>query len=217
MTMYECEVGGPDPAAGDNWQAYTTCEEADCAPTCEPAGFFDNVAYPLTISCQDGPTMWPQASNDGGGPPFTTEYIKIDLNNDGVPETVMRKPKYDEMQSSETSNGRVLIGGDKIGTVDMLDIINLNPDVLTYTDYQPNPAVHDTFNLIDFLDVTGDGLVDAIISSGPCDGGMPGAECSIYYVTNISTPQGIACVTDLNNDDVTDTSDLIAGWGPCTQ
>ena len=61
MTMYQCEEAHDWPAGGvwKHWQPYTTCEEADCAPTCDPAGFFDNVAYPLTISCQDGPTAWP--------------------------------------------------------------------------------------------------------------------------------------------------------------
>jgi hypothetical protein len=45
-------------------------------------------------------------------------------------------------------------------------------------------------------------------------------ECDIFYVPNISTPPGVACATDVNNDGNTDTSDilaLLAGWGPCVQ
>jgi len=214
MTMMECDQEYMDDGgiAGDNWQAYTTCEEADCAPTCDPTGFFDNVAYPLTISCQDGPTAWPSQSGPGGCDiNMFGDYIKIDLNGDNAPETIMSKSCANEMQSNK---GRVMVGGESTGTVQMLDLLDIHPDAMTYTDYTWDGMM--PFYIIDFLDVTGDGLPDAIIQLGKwCDAPQT---CDFFYVTNISTPPGVACATDVNSDGTTDVSDmlaLIAGWGPC--
>jgi len=141
------------------------------------------------------------------------EYIKIDLNGDNAPETIMRKSCANEM---EFNNGRVLVGGESTGTVQMLDLLDIHPDAMTYTDYTWDGTSH--IYLIDFLDVTGDALPDAIISISQCYQDPP-SPCDVFYVTNISTPAGIACATDVNNDGSTDTTDmlaLIAAWGPCT-
>jgi hypothetical protein len=222
MTMMECdqEYMADGGMAGDNWQAYTTCEEADCAPTCDPTGFFDNVAYPLTISCQDGPTDWPNVDSmitcSGYG-----VSIKVDLNGDNAPETIVQRSCWTD--SSTDNKGRVIVAGESTGTVEMLNLLDLDPTTLTYTDHFPNPGPI-TYMIIDFLDVTGDGLPDAIIGIGCYQGaggdGNGGMCESVYYVTNISTPPGVACATDVNNDDVTDTADILAilaGWGPCVQ
>ena len=218
MTMMECdyEYMNDGGMAGDNWQAYTTCEEAACAPTCNPTGFFDNVAYPLTIACQDGPTAWPGNGPAGGGCydwGGYYEYIKIDLNGDNAPETIMRKSCAGEM---EFNNGRVLVGGESTGTVQMLDLLNIHPNAMTYTDYTWDEL--STIRLGGFFDVTGDGLLDAIIFIGGCDPAAPCDPLGVFYVPNISTPPGVACATDVNDDGTTDTSDIlaiIAGWGPC--
>ncbi|MDP6379303.1 MAG: hypothetical protein QF885_06620, partial [Candidatus Thalassarchaeaceae archaeon] len=221
MTLWECDQEYMDDGgmAGDNWQAYTTCEEANCAPTCDPTGFFDNVAYPLTISCQDGPTAWPASDLAGAGCMGAEmgfyEYIKIDLNGDNAPETIMSKSCLSEW---ENNRGRVLVAGKNPGTVDMLDLINIHPDAMIYTDYTWDGMTQ--IYLLDFLDVTGDGLPDAIISIGWCDPTMPCDPVGVFYVTNISTPPGVACASDVNSDGTTDVNDilaLISGWGPCVQ
>lgn len=218
MTMYECDqyypVGEPpnDWDAGDNWQAYTTCEEADCAPTCGPTGFFDNIAYPLTVGCQNGSFQWPSQ---------IYEDKKFDLNGDNAPESIMQTPSAGNNWEGNiyTNKGLMMIQGENPGTVDVLNILDLSPDALTYSGYTWDGEV--TATLIDFLDVTGDGVLDAIIKINETF--LPGEDPIdpiYFYVTNISTPPGITCATDINNDDVTDTSDLlalIAGWGPCTQ
>jgi len=230
MTYQDCAyehgddgMGGFDP---NNWSAYTPCEESDCSPTCNPNGFFDNIAYPLTIACQDGPTQFP------GIDPATPDYfcetwdsyyylqMKVDLNGDGASETVMGLScaQFDSgmPEMSNKRNGRVLVAGDKAGTVEMLDLLDVSLDNMSYADFDDS-GDGASFHLVDFLDVTGDGLVDAIIILQTYD--EMGSQIQVpYYVENISTPKGVACATDVNNDGNTDTSDmlaLIAGWGPC--
>ena len=219
MTMMECDQEYMDDGqninfdhdggmAGDNWQAYTTCEEAACAPTCNPTGFFGNVAYPLTIACQDGPTAWP---NTYDGIAAGGYRDKLDLNGDNVPETIMA---YSLVTDWQHTSGRILVAGKITGAVEMLDLLNIHPDVMTYTDFSWDGMTQ--ISLIDFLDVTGDGLLDAIIIIG-ADPAVPDP-LGVFYVPNISTPPGVACATDVNDDGNTDTSDIlaiIAGWGPC--
>ena len=67
----------------------------------------------------------------------------------------------------EHTSGRILVAGKVTGTVEMLDLLNIHPDVMTYTDFSWDGMM--PISLIDFLDVTGDGLLDAIIIVGWCD------------------------------------------------
>ncbi len=232
LTYQECEyehnddgMGGFDP---NNWSPYTTCEESDCSPTCNPNGFFDNVAYPLTVACQDGPTQYP--GTDGATPGYyycqtwdSTFYlrIKVDLNGDGASETVMGLScaSLDSAMPDKPSkrNGRVILAGDEVGTVQMLDLLDVSPDNMYYENYG-NWDGDETFHLVDFLDVTGDSLLDAIVIVQRNDPDTGNYVQVAYYVENISTTEGVACATDINQDNVTDTTDilaLIAGWGPC--
>ena len=68
-----------------------------------------------------------------------------------------------------------------------------------------------------FIDVTGDGLLDAIIVARVWDDDGNQTEV-LFYVINTSTPPVVACETDINHDGMTDVTDMLAiigAWGSC--
>jgi len=102
------------------------------------------------------------------------------------------------------------------GTLQINDLLGLDPSVMTYVDLTIPPAEMVDIWVTDFIDVTGDGLLDAIVVVRMMQ--MADYVDIPFYVINTSTPPAVACATDINSDGTTDVSDILAllsGWGPC--
>jgi hypothetical protein len=213
---------------GNEFYQYQTCEEADCPEACAPHGIFDNVAYALSIECggfaspQDPGTgsgsTWPNLpSKNGGGMWENTPYIRLDLDSNGTAETITQMPFHVVNDKwAYNTEGTCIRAGDSFGTVQIFPLLNLDPGVMSYigTDFPDYTPIY----LSDFIDVTGDGLLDAIIVARVWDNDQTNQTEVPFYVINTSTPPVVACETDINHDGMTDVTDMLAiigAWGSC--
>ena len=205
---YEC-----NDINGTQFHDGMECAEAACAPVCPELEIFASIAYPLEISC-------------GGTAPYFNGYafyepgIFIDLNGDGRAESLYGIT-YSWAYWEDPMDGcgcireggtdtRVARGGSKVGTIELSALINLHPDSMTYENFSVGEFYYIECRAL--FDVTGDGLVDAIIYA-ESDGNS-----GWFYAENISEPPAVACATDINNDGSTNVSDLlmvVGNWGPC--
>ena len=199
---------------------YQTCEDASCPEVCEPHGIFDTVAYPLSIECGGFATAgaamshWPHYPN---GAAMLAQYIKIDLDGDGLEETITAMPVHKTMDPWQNTDGKFIASGDGFGTLQINDLLGLDPAVMTYVDLTIPPADMADIWVTDFIDVTGDGLLDAIVVVRMMQ--IADYVDIPFYVINTSTPPAVACATDVNNDGATNVNDMLAiisAWGPCT-
>ena len=179
------------------------CDAGFCNPACPDAGIFANVAQPLEFTCGDLSQYFPPGG--GGG---MDEIIYIDLNGDGAPEQVVGQPWVDAWGGYPA---RLFSKGEAVGTFGFTTLLDIHPDNLTYLDITFGSDY--MISSWGYLEVTGDGLVDAILKVD----NYPDLS-QFYYVENISTTDGNACASDSNSDGVVDVTDLLAlvsDWGPC--
>lgn len=183
------------------------CEAGFCNPACPDAGIFANVAQPLEFTCGDLSQYFPS----GGGAQL--EMLYMDLNGDGAPEQVIGESWAYGMGGgmSDSSASRLFSKGETIGTFGLTTLLDVHPDNLNYIDI----SFGDQWDISSYgyLEVTGDGLVDAILKVN----NYP-EPSQFYYVENISFKEGVACASDSNSDGVVDVTDLLAvvsEWGAC--
>ena len=194
--LFEAECLDQGGAWG--WQ---TCSVALCVNECENAGIFSNIAKQIFLNC--GPfNFWA----------FDQNGHYLDLDGDGVTEKMLGQSYTNYSEGGGFNNITVLLEIDSPQSFSMLTLLDISPDALTYED---NPDFTGGYSIrsIGYIDVTGDDLPDALIHVTTGQG-----PSRYYYVENISTPKGIACASDLNNDGAVEVNDLmqiISDWGPC--
>ena len=198
-----------------------SCAEASCSPTCDPPGIFSNHAYPLEFSCgSQGPSIEDMADY------YTSRNRRaIDIDGDGI-EEICSSQIYTEHGGWSRSNGptsnptngltTVVRQGSALGSIELTSVLNLHPDSMIYHDI----TIEDDYYIVcwRFLDVTGDGLPDALITVRNDTNYYMTNGNSWYYVENISTPPAAACASDSTGDGVVNVDDLIAmiaDWGAC--
>jgi hypothetical protein len=202
LDYFECDK------LGGTMHFKLSCEQVSCPIPCppSPSGIFSSIAYPLNIECEDQDWYWP-GSNNGN-----TIDTRIDLDGDGAEEKIVAYARFMTQSDEDIDvHGSFIKIGSTSGSIKITELIDLNPTSLTYAGVQFCDEIH--CNLAGLLDVTGDGLPDAIVQviSDMCYIGY-------HYVENISIPPAAACASDLNNDGAVEVNDLmqiISNWGAC--
>ncbi len=207
---------------------YGACSSNWCVPDCSKINIFSTVAIPFVQECSSAPdpNFWLNLAGLSG------QYINIDgegatellvTSQDmssigyGSPIYVYNSPSFPKESLSSTLN--VAKMGENVGVLNVYTILDLDPSVIDYGEIVfENDFVIKCHALVD---VTGDELLDAIISFKTDNwdwGPSPNPQSYYFYLENISTPEGVACDTDINNDGSTDVTDMLAiigEWGPC--
>ena len=182
------------------------CGDYICVPACEDAGVFASVAHALEFTC--GALPW-NLGHGGGSSDFESKYI--DLDGNGSAEQIISEVSVTVDAMDDTSVPSTMFKqGDVPGTFGVYILLDAHPDTLLYEGL----TIGDEFDVreIGYFDVTGDGLVDAILRV------HTNQTQEFYYVENISVPPGKACATDINDDGSTNVNDLlevVGNWGPC--
>ena len=205
----ECEIMGSLKCMNIGGVAYDmlSCEQVSCPNPCLPSDeiMFSSIAYPLSVECE----------NPNLAIIFDHFFNKIDLNGDNVEEMIIEYSAFGSGELPTDRHGSFMKMGSINGSVKVSELIDLNPSSIAYSGVQFCEDI--TCRLKSFLDVTGDGLPDAIVyvSSYGLNGGC---HSGYHYVENISIPPAAACASDINNDGSTNVNDLLAvvgNWGPC--
>ncbi len=197
MYEQECQLSQGTYYAGQ------LCADAACPPPCPPSGVFADTAYQLVVDCEN--VNWIASVS------HTPAYR--DLDGDGAPEFIRGHAFAYRMFEGPVNAwityampSHLVESGPSIGELHVTTLVDVKPNAMTYAGY----TVGDTYDMrcVGFIDVTADGLVDAIIQ---VDGDL------YFYAENILPPP-VACTTDINSDGDTNIQDLLAvisAWGPC--